>query len=91
MPVYFFQQIQAVNRMDQCDTRGNVFDFITLEVTDHVPFNIMWQQIVFGAEFLSLIFSKYALTGIVGFLNLLNWLRFADGNQPAVVGLKFCL
>jgi hypothetical protein len=65
---------------------GDEFDFIALEMTDHMPQNIFWKNFVFGRHFLDFVFAEKSLTGLVSFEQFFGRLGLANGNQPAASG-----
>ena len=36
---------------------NNIFDLITLHMTDHMPVDVFWQNFIFGSEFLCFVLS----------------------------------
>ena len=47
-------QTVGINRMDQCNLSDNVFYFVSLQMSDHMPFDILWHFLDFIAELLHL-------------------------------------
>ncbi len=61
----FCQEFVRVNSMDETDERGDVFDFVGLQMADKVPTDVFGELFVFLAQLLHVTFAKNALTGIV--------------------------
>jgi len=59
------QQAKAVYRMDHRNERGNVFYFVALKMADEMPLNVPGQFGLFLHQFLHIVFTKDALTGII--------------------------
>ena len=79
--LYRLRQLQGIDRVNQPHLIDNIFHFIRLQVTDHMPLNILWQCLVFLPDLLHFIFPKHTDAQIIGFLKRLHRLCLADGNQ----------
>ena len=71
LPVYFFQGAEFVHAMNEIYELGHVFDLIGLNVTYHMPADILGKFLVFVYQFLNLVFAKDTLTCFVGLQNVL--------------------
>ena len=83
-------QTVGINRMDQCNLSDNVFYFVSLQMSDHMPFDILWHFLDFIAELLHFIFAEIPDIFIINFLKHLNWFCFTDSDQRHFFSLSSC-
>jgi hypothetical protein len=67
--------------MNKADKWSNVFDFICLQVANHMPLEVFRKLLVFLRELLRAILAKYPVPGRHGLPDLFNRLSFTDGDQ----------
>ena len=71
--------------MHQVHTGQEVLDFVGLDVTNHVPPNVLWQPHCFADQFLHAVLPEVALACVVGGLEVFVGFGLADGDQVHVV------
>ena len=76
--------------MDQYGLTDNVFYFVSLQMSDHMPFDILWHFLDFIAELLHFIFAEIPDIFIINFLKHLNWFCFTDSDQRHFFSLSSC-
>ena len=81
-------QPRAVDRMDQRDERGDVFDLVGLQVADQVPLDVLGQGFVFFAQFLRAALAENAVAGVVGRADRLRRVGFRHGDQLHPLGKR---
>ena len=59
-----FCQTKRIDRMNQGNFSCNVFYFIPLQMTDHVPVDILWQHFLFFCQLLHFVFTEIAFAKI---------------------------
>ena len=67
--------------MNQVNKRGDVFDLVALQVTDHVPAGVGRHFGLFDLDFLHFVFSKIPDASGIGFLEIFERFGFADGDE----------
>ena len=65
LDIDFFCQTVAVNGMNQLCFTCDIFDFITLEMSNHMPADVRGKMLRFFAQLLHIIFSEIALPGFI--------------------------
>ena len=81
-------QPRAVDRMDQRDERGDILHLVGLEVADHVPFDILGQQVVFFTQFLWAALAENTVPGIVGLADRPGGVGLRHGDQRDILGQR---
>ena len=76
--------------MDQADLIHHIFYFISLEMADKMPADILGQLLVLVAELLHLILAKIPRAARKQLLYHGNRLGFADRNQSHLIPLSAC-
>ena len=69
---------------------NNIFDLITLHMTDHMPVDILWKCLVFRCQFLYFILAKNPYTKIICLLQRLNGLRLTHCDQRYLFSFSSC-
>jgi hypothetical protein len=72
--------------MHHADERGDVFDFVRLEVPDEMPFDILRQLGLFFEERLCAVLPEYLVAGMVDFPDGIHANRLCHGDQFHMVG-----
>jgi len=67
----------------------DVFDFISLQVSDEMPTDIGWQLGLFIAKLLYVVLPEIALSGLVEFQYILNGFGFGDRYQRGAAVVQF--
>src|SRR5690554_2646780 len=70
--------------MDQMDEWSDVFDFVSLEVANHMPTDIGGELRLLIRHFLHFIFPKIPYSCLVGFLEVFDRLGLAYCDQQAI-------
>ena len=86
LPVNFFQQFQAIDRLDEGHKRGNVFDLIGLQMANLMPLHVGGELGLLVNHLLHTIFAKMTATGLVGFLQQGHRFGFGNGHEPGTTG-----
>ena len=76
-----FCQTKRIDRMNQGNFSCNVFYFIPLQMTDHVPVDILWQHFLFFCQLLHFVFTEIAFAKIIDFGKHFDRFCLADRNQ----------
>ena len=75
------QQIEGVDGMNQPRERYDVFDFVCLQMSDEMPVDVLWQNLVFVAHLERMVLAEYTLSGFVSLLYVLHRLRLRHRHQ----------
>ena len=67
--------------MDECNEWSNVFYLVLLKMSDEVPLNVLWHNLLFLREFLYPALSKYALSCIIGFEQRFDGMKLRNGDE----------
>ena len=70
--------------MNHSDVLGNIFHLVSLQMTDHMPADILWQRFMLCAELLNIILAEIPVAGCVELFNHLVGLSLADCDQRDV-------
>src|SRR6056297_1562465 len=68
------QKLGFIHTMNKAYKRGDVFDFIGLQMPDHVPFNVLGELFIFIRQLLHPVFPEDFMTCLIGFHNRLHGL-----------------
>ena len=79
--VYLLQKRFAVDAVDHRNIRGNVFDFVGLQVSDEMSLDVLGKHFVLGLHLLRLVLAKRPLSGIIKRLYVFHGFEFRDRNQ----------
>lgn len=79
--VDFANKLYGVSRMDEAHERRDVLHFVRLQMTNEVPFDVLWQCSFLANKFLHMAFAKNSLSGIVRLLQLFLWMVFTNGTK----------
>ena len=71
--------------MDQSCFVDDLFYFISLQMTDHMPVNILWKGIMLLAEFLNIVLTEVTYPGTVKLFDILLRLCLADCDQRDIL------
>lgn len=89
--VDFLQQFVAVYTMYKVYERGNVFDFVALQVSYEVPFYVAWQAFVLFYKVLRPALTELSLPGFISLHYCSDWVVFGYGYEryPARQGIAY--
>jgi hypothetical protein len=79
--VDLLEQAKAVYCMDHGNKGGDVFYFVGLKMANEMPFNVLGKLRLFLHQFLYVIFTEYAVAGIIKFLDIGSRFGFGNGYQ----------
>ena len=78
----FFQQFRSIYSVNERNERGDVFHFVCLQMSCHVPLNVLRENRLLFHKLLHMVFAKDALSRIVCFLNGFYWMVFGNSHKP---------
>ena len=87
----FFCQMKTVHRMDEFCLSNDIFHFVRLQMSDHMPADIFWKNFHFLTHFLNFILSKITRPQIIYCLKHFDWLGFADSDQCHITAFSSCV
>ena len=87
----FFCQMQTVHRMDEFCLSNDIFHFVCLQMSDHMPADIFWKNFHFFTHFLNFILPKITRPKIIYGLKHFDWLGFADSDQCHITAFSSCV
>ena len=76
-----FRKTNRINRMDQLCLIDDIFYFVALQMTNHLPVNILRHYVIFFIQFLHFIFTKITATVSIRFFQHFYRFGLADSNQ----------
>lgn len=83
-------QSQRIHRMNQFCFIDDIFYFVSLQMTNHMPFDVWWKLLIFFSQLLYFIFTKTSYSFVINFLQHRNWFCLAHGNQSDFTSFSFC-
>ena len=85
-----FCKTQRIHGMDKSHFIYNIFDFVALQMSDHVPADIRRKLRYLIHDLLYFVFSEISGTGIICFLKHRHRLGFADRDQCNLFRITSC-
>jgi hypothetical protein len=76
-----FQQMEGIHRLDQGDVRKDEFEFVRLEMTDEVPFDVGGHLGHFLRQFLRPVLAEEPLSRVVCFHQARDRVEFGNCHQ----------
>ena len=84
--LYGFKEVEGVYGLDKVNVRKDHLELVGLEVAYEVPLNVLWHLGHLGGQFLGAVFTKDALTGIIGFHEPFYRMELGHGHKLHPLG-----